>query len=74
MKRKVIESIVFWAKNFSEESSGGEYEFEEFHLDLSIGSYQNHDNWCYINEESKGKLIDLSVLEINKQELYVEIF
>lgn len=72
LKGKVIEAIVLWAKIFSEESSGGEYEFEEFHLDLSIGSYQNHDTWCHFNEESKGKLFDLSVLEINPIEIGLE--
>ena len=71
LKVKVIEAIASWAKSFSEESSGGEYEFEEFQLDLSIGSYQNHDTWCHFNEESRGELIDLSVLEINPVEVII---
>ena len=69
LKGKVIEAIVLWAKNFSEESSGGEYEFEEFHLDFSIGSYRNHDTWCHFSEESKGSLIDISVLNIRNEEV-----
>ena len=38
LKGKVIEAIVLWAKNFSEESSGGEYEFEEFHYKMIVSS------------------------------------
>ncbi|MCZ2489274.1 hypothetical protein [Aquirufa antheringensis] len=72
LKTKVLETITSWAKNFSEESSGGEYEFEEFHLDFSIGSYRNHDTWCRFSEESKGELIDLSILEINADEINID--
>lgn len=72
LKAKVLVTITSWAKNFSEESSGGEYEFEVFHLDFSIGSYQNHDTWCRFNEESRGALIDISILEINEGEILIE--
>lgn len=71
LKVKVLETITSWAKNFSEESSGGECEFEEFHLDFSIGSYSNHDTWCNFLEESKGDLIDISVLNIKKDEIEI---
>ncbi|MHA8090431.1 hypothetical protein U8593_09030 [Aquirufa antheringensis] len=73
LKAKVLEVITSWAKNFSEDSSEGEYEFEEFHLDFSIGTYRNHDTWCNFNEESKGSLVDLSVLEINFEEIEIKL-
>lgn len=73
LKSKIIEAIFNWAKNYSEECSSGEYVFDEFSLDFSLGSYENTDTWCHFYEEGKGALVDLSVLEINPEEIEIEI-
>ena len=73
LRSRIIESIVKWAKNYSERCSGGEYTFDEFYLDFSVGSYENSDTWCNFSENSKGSLVDLSVLEINEEEIEIEL-
>ena len=73
IKSALIQSLSSWAKSFSDESSNGEYNFDEFDLDCSISSYPNMDTWCNFYEESKGELLDISVLEIKQEEVEVEI-
>lgn len=73
IKSSLIQSISSWAKSFSDESSNGEYDFDEFDLDCSISSYPKMDTWCNFYEESKGELLDISVLEIKQEEVEVEM-
>lgn len=73
LKSRIIESILKWTKNYSYKCSSGEYDFDEFSLDFSVGSYENTDTWCHFYEESKGALVDLSVLEINPEEIELEV-
>jgi len=71
LKTKILLSLSSWTKKYSLESSSGEYEFEEFELDFSISSYANHDTWCNFYEESKGELIDISVLRVKMEEVKI---
>ncbi len=73
IKSIVVQSLSSWAKSFSDESSNGEYEFDEFDLDISISSYANMDTWCNFYEESNGALVDLSVLKIKAGEINIDI-
>ncbi|MEY4459002.1 MAG: hypothetical protein RIT38_207 [Bacteroidota bacterium] len=73
IKSIVVQSISSWAKSFSYESSNGEYEFDEFDLNISISSYANMDTWCNFYEESNCSHIDLSVLEINTREIEIKL-
>ena len=71
IKSSLINTLTNWAKDYSDELSKGEYDFDEFELDFSISSYPNMDTWCNFYEESKRELIDLSVLEINSNEIVI---
>ncbi len=71
IKSSLIDSLSNWAKNYSDELSKGEYDFDEFELDFSISSYPNMDTWCNFYEESKRELIDLSVLNIKNEEIEI---
>ena len=73
LKTRIIESILKWTKNYSYKCSSGEYDFDEFSLDFSVGLYENTDTWCHFYEESIGALVDLSVLEINPEEIEIEV-
>ncbi len=72
LKKQVIDSLITWAKNYSENITEGEYEFETFELDFSISSYPNQDTWCHFNEKSKGTIFDISVFEVNPEEIEIE--
>ena len=72
IKKQVIDSLMTWAKNYSENMTGGEYEFETFDLDFSISSYPNQDTWCHFHEESEDTIFDISVFEVNPEEIEIE--
>lgn len=72
IKSTLIDSLSTWAKEYSNKMSGGEYDYDEFELDLSISSYPDMDTWCNFYEESKGNLIDLSVLSIKNEEIEID--
>lgn len=72
IKKQLIDSLLTWAKNYSENMTGGEYEFETFDLDFSISSYPNHDTWCHFHEESEDTIFDISVFEVNPEVIEIE--
>ncbi len=72
LKTRVIDSLIIWAQNYSENITGGEYEFETFDLDFSISSYPNQDTWCHFNEESDETIFDISVFEVNPEVIEIE--
>jgi hypothetical protein len=72
IKNQVISSLITWAINYSENMTGGEYEFETFDLDFSISSYPNQDTWCHFNEECEGTIFDISVFEVNPEVIEIE--
>lgn len=72
IKNQVISSLITWAKNYSENMTGGEYEFETFDLDFSLSSDPDQDTWCNFNEECEGTIFDISIFEVNPEEIEIE--
>jgi len=67
-KSELLSKIMNWAEGESEDSSGGEYEFDTFDLDLHISYSEQYETSCYFSEESKSELIDLSILEVDPED------
>jgi len=56
-KNRILDSLVSWAADFSESSSGGEYEFESYSLQLNeCGHYEDFDSSYYFWEECDSPL------------------
>jgi hypothetical protein len=67
-KKKLKASLNSWAEYYSEESSGGEYEFDTYELDIHISYDKQYETSCYFSEESKSTLIGLSRLEVDPED------
>lgn len=73
-KNRILDSLVEWAVDFSESSSSGEYDFENYSIQLNeCGHYEDFDSSYYFGEESNSPLLDLSVLEVDDDEISEEI-
>lgn len=67
-KSELLSVIINWAEYYSEDSSGGEYEFDTFDIDLHISYSEQYETNCYFSEESKSTLIGLSSLEVDPED------
>lgn len=73
-KNRILDSLVEWAVDFSESSSSGEYVFENYSIQLNeCGHYEDFDSSYYFGEESNSPLLDLSILEVDDDEISEEI-
>jgi hypothetical protein len=73
-KNRILDSLVEWAVDFSELSSSGEYVFERYSIQLNeCGHYEDFDSSYYFGEENNSPLIDISVLEVDENEISEDI-
>lgn len=73
-KNQILDRLVAWAVDFSESSSGGEYVFENYSIQLNeCGHYNDFDSDYYFGEVRSSPLLDISVLEDDEDDISEEI-